>query len=213
MKTTLLIARHGNTFGPNDIVTRVGGKTDLPLVESGLIQGQQLGLYLKQENLVPDHIYTSHLQRTKQTAEQAQIAMGTNLKAQEISTFNEIDYGPDENKPETEVVARLGQEALDAWDRECIVPQGWKVDPEQLKKDWVDFGHRVEQQHAGRTILVVSSNGIIRFAPCMLSDKADFDQAYQPKVSTGSLGLFVYQDGIWFCEGWNIKPKDFVTLK
>src|SRR5258706_236449 len=48
MTIKLLIARHGNTFGPGDIVTRVG-TTDLPLVESGLQQGRNLGTYLQKE--------------------------------------------------------------------------------------------------------------------------------------------------------------------
>ena len=34
-QTRLVVARHGNTFGPKDVVTRVGGRTDLPLVASG----------------------------------------------------------------------------------------------------------------------------------------------------------------------------------
>ncbi|HVY53670.1 MAG TPA: histidine phosphatase family protein, partial [Gammaproteobacteria bacterium] len=60
MTIKLLIARHGNTFSPGDVVTRVG-TTDLPLVASGLEQGRQLGIYLKQNNLVPGVIFTSKL--------------------------------------------------------------------------------------------------------------------------------------------------------
>ncbi|HAO37083.1 MAG TPA: histidine phosphatase family protein, partial [Hyphomonas sp.] len=34
----LIIVRHGNTFDKGDTVTRVGGRTDLPLSASGLAQ-------------------------------------------------------------------------------------------------------------------------------------------------------------------------------
>ena len=90
MTTRLLIARHGNTFAAGEIVRRVG-TTDLPLVESGLLQGFALGTYLRQEQLIPDVIFTSTLQRTIQTAEQAQKAMGTQLPMERLSIFNELD--------------------------------------------------------------------------------------------------------------------------
>ena len=46
--TTLIIARHGNTFNPGDTPTRVGKHTDMPLVEKGEAQGRALGRYLKE---------------------------------------------------------------------------------------------------------------------------------------------------------------------
>ena len=51
--TTLIIARHGNTFGPEDTPTRVGARTDVPLVGSGLEQGRALGRWLKAQGLRP----------------------------------------------------------------------------------------------------------------------------------------------------------------
>src|SRR5579862_7485718 len=104
--TCLLIARHGNTFGPGDTVRRVG-ITDLPLSDSGLQQGRNLGVYLRQNQLIPDVIFTSTLKRTLQTAEQAQLTMQTHVPVHPLMIFNEIDYGPDENQPEEYVVARV----------------------------------------------------------------------------------------------------------
>ncbi|WP_242604803.1 phosphoglycerate mutase family protein [Fluoribacter gormanii] len=127
MSTRLLVARHGNTFAPGDIIRRVG-TTDLPLVDSGLNQGRMLGNYLKNNELIPDVIFTSKLKRAIQTAEQAQSTMGTNLPIKTLAIFNEIDYGPDENQPEEDVVARLGKEAINAWETHAIVPEGWNVD-------------------------------------------------------------------------------------
>ncbi|MCD8562767.1 MAG: histidine phosphatase family protein, partial [Alphaproteobacteria bacterium] len=66
--TTLIIARHGNTFGPGDTVTYVGGRTDLPLVEKGVEQAKALGRYLKDNRLIPDVVYSSLLKRTQETA-------------------------------------------------------------------------------------------------------------------------------------------------
>lgn len=205
--TRLLIARHGNTFGPNDVVRRVG-TTDLPLVESGLKQGRLLGAYLKQHHLIPDVIFTSQLKRAVQTAEQAQQTMQTQLPTETLSVFNEIDYGPDENQPEEQVVARIGAAALKAWETAAKVPAGWKVDPQEIINHWQDFGARLIQEHAGKTILVVTSNGIARFAPYLTGDFAAFSAQHNIKISTGALCIFenTPPSQTWDCVRWNIKP-------
>jgi probable phosphoglycerate mutase len=210
MTARLIIARHGNTFGPGDVVTRVG-RTDLPLVESGLEQGRMIGRYLRREGLLPGAIFTSHLKRTSQTAEQAQNEMGTKLPLTPLTIFNEIDYGPDENQPEEIVVARLGEAALKAWDDEGIVPNGWIVDPQAIIANWKKFGADVARDHAGKTVMVVTSNGVARFAPHLTGDFEGFRAKHKIKIATGALCLFEYQNGAWACTGWNIRPKDMLA--
>lgn len=207
MSTRLLIARHGNTFGPGDIVKRVG-ITDLPLVDSGLMQGRMLGTYLKQNNLIPDVIFTSTLKRAIQTAQQAQSTMQTHLPMDTLSIFNEIDYGPDENQPEDKVIARVGAEALMAWEAKAQVPSGWKVDPLGIIKNWQDFSTRLTQDYAGKIILVVTSNGIARFAPYLTGDFSAFTAQYGIKISTGALCVFENTPPAktWDCLQWNVKP-------
>lgn len=205
--TRILIARHGNTFAPGDTVTRVGGRTDLPLVEKGLEQGRRIGSYLKSNNLLPDAIFTSPLKRTIQTAEQAQKEMGLSLPLQTLDFLREIDYGPDENRPEEEVVARLGKEALEAWDNQGIVPSGWKVDPNFLIKSWLEFGGKIAHHFKGKTILVVTSNGIARFAPYLTGDFVAFTAKHPIKLATGALCLLEQKSGTshWECRFWNQK--------
>ena len=213
-QTRLLIARHGNTFGPGDTITRVGGRTDLPLVESGLQQGRDLGLFLLQSDLQPDLIFTSDLKRAVQTAEQACAAMDHHPPLQKLSIFNEIDYGPDENRPETEVIERLGKQALADWDEQAIVPDGWLVDPAAIIAGWQDFAKSLCIDHAGQTILVVTSNGIARFAPWLTGDFAAFREEHGIKIATGALCLFTHDgDAVadpWDCLGWNWRPRDLL---
>jgi probable phosphoglycerate mutase len=207
MTTKLLIARHGNTFGPGDTVIRVG-TTDLPLVESGLKQGYNLGLYLKQHQLMPDVIFTSELQRAVQTAEQAIRAMQIPVTIQPLSIFNEIDYGVDENQPEEKVLARLGADALKAWEAHATVPPGWRVDPNQIIKNWQLFSNRLKQEFSGKVILVVTSNGIARFAPYLTGDFDAFSAKHPIKISTGALCILQNEHNadVWQCLAWNIKP-------
>lgn len=197
--TRLLIARHGNTFGPNETPTRVGARTDLPLVASGQKQAKNLGEYCQANHLTPDIIYCSELKRTQETA---QIAFPT-IKPQSLSIFNEIDYGPDENKTESEVIARLGQKALSQWNTSGIAPQGWVVDTKKIIQAWVQFADTILQQYFGKTVLVVTSNGIARFAPHITNEFDQFIKQHAIKLSTGALCGFAYQQEQWHTLFWN----------
>ena len=208
-KTTLLIARHGNTFTPEQTPTRVGARTDLSLVPSGQEQAQFLGRYLKQESLIPDVIFTSHLKRTYEMADIACAELGKKIPCERTEIFNEIDYGPDENKTEDEVIARLGTQALIDWDEKGLVPDGWQVDPLAIIQGWKDFTDKIENDYVGQTVLVITSNGIARLAPHLSGDFETFSSSQQIKISTGALCIFEKESGdnFWLIKSWNLKPK------
>ncbi len=202
--TTLLIARHGNTFSADETPRRVGQGTDISLVESGVLQATQLGQYFKKNKLIPDIIYCSQLQRTQQTARGIIdiLQLKTPMIIRDI--FDEIDYGLDENKTEEELIARIGQQALDAWNQQCIVPDGWHVDPQHIRQQWKNFAEEiVAGRYAEGVVLVVTSNGIARFAPCLLDDEAAFDADYSRKIRTGSLCQMEYEQGHWSVHQWD----------
>lgn len=205
--TTLIIARHGNTFNKGETPTRVGALTDLPLVESGREQAAAIGRYIKENrHLTPDVVYSSNLQRTIDTARIAVKASGVMNPVYPLDMFNEINYGPDENKPENEVIARLGVEALQKWDEEAIVPDGWLADPRLIIKNWIDFADQIAAHDDNETVLVVTSNGIARFAPHITGDFEGFRKTHDIKLATGALGILKLKDGRWSVEGWNIRP-------
>ncbi|MBU1628892.1 MAG: histidine phosphatase family protein, partial [Gammaproteobacteria bacterium] len=111
MTTRILIARHGNTFLPNETPRRVGARTDLSLVEKD--RACALGRYIKNHHLLPYVIWAAPLKRTMETAQFACEAMGLDPSMiYEDHRFTEIDYGPDENKTEDEVRFRLGKKSL-----------------------------------------------------------------------------------------------------
>lgn len=204
--TTLIIARHGNTFGPGDIPTRVGARTDLPLVESGREQAQAIGKYLKAHKLIPDVIYASALQRAQETAKIAVKESGITNPIFTLDIFNEIDYGPDENKTEDDVIARVGAQAIKDWDEKAIVPDGWKANPDEIIQNWKDFADQISAHDDNETVLVVTSNGIARFAPYITGDFEGFRQNYPLKLGTGTMGIFKSYNYQWILNGWNINP-------
>jgi len=204
--TTLIIARHGNTFGPGDTPTRVGLHTDLPLVESGREQARKIGAWLRDNRMIPDVVYASHLERTQETAKIAIRESGVSNPVYALDIFNEIDYGPDENKPEEDVIARLGQQALKDWDEKAAVPEGWIVDPDQIIQNWRNFADQICAHDDDETVLVVTSNGIARFAPHITGDFEGFRQNHKIKLSTGALGVFKHENGRWRVKEWNFRP-------
>ncbi len=214
MNTKLLIARHGNTFAAGDVVRRVG-ITDLPLVDSGLEQGRMLGAYLLRQALMPDVVFTSQLKRARQTAEELLKVINRDLEIHTLSIFNEIDYGPDENLPEEEVVARVGEQALKDWEAEAKVPSGWNVNPQEIIANWQKFSQEMLARHLNKTILVVTSNGVARFAPYLTGNFAKFTAQHGIKIATGALCIFEKNSEVesWNCLQWNVKPaKEMVSV-
>jgi len=201
--TTILIARHGNTFAPGDLVVRVGLRSDLPLVASGQQQARNLGLYLKASNTKLAAVFSSSLRRTYETASLALETANIKLPIIQADIFNEIDYGPDEAQPEAQVIARIGQEAITAWDRNATVPPGWLVDPQLIIHNWQNFAQDALIAYPGQTILVVTSNGIARFAPYLTQDFENFSQNFKIKLATGALCSLSNTNGSWEVDYWN----------
>lgn len=189
------IVRHGNTFDKGDTILRVGGRTDLPLSRSGKLQAKRL--FNELENIQFSKAYSSNLKRTRETAE---AILGDQPYA--FADFlTEIDYGPDEGKPEQDVIARLGQEALGKWDLEALPPNGWHVNVEGLRSAWQAFLATCEPQ---ANTLVVTSNGVARF----LLDVVECDRSVPLKLRTGSYGIVELKPTGPTLVGWDIRPED-----
>ena len=202
--TILVIARHGNTFEQGDTLRRVGARTDMALTDKGREQARGLGAYLKEQELVPAVIYSSLLKRTIETAEIAAKEAGFPQSAFSLEIFNEIDYGPDENKIEEDVVNRVGKQALKDWDEQAVVPEGWLVDPDQIIRDWHSFAAHICNDD--EIVLVVTSNGIARFAPHITGDFEGFSNRHSIKIATGALCILQYKDDKWSILEWNVRP-------
>lgn len=207
MPTRLIIARHGNTFAPGDTPTRVGRRTDLPLVASGEAQARRIGDYLRRHEMVPDAVFAAPLKRSCDTARLALEALGRDLPITIDTRFNEIDYGPDENQPESAVVARIGARALRDWNEYAKMPPGWQADPQAIIHDWLAFGDTCRRSFSGQTVLVVTSTGIARFAPHLTGDFEGFiRRQHGIKIATGALCFLGVQGSQWVIEQWNVRP-------
>ncbi len=203
--TTLIIARHGNTFEKDETPRRVGARTDLPLTETGREQARALGQYLKNNELIPDMVFSSGLKRAAETASLAVKETAVPNPVYTLDIFNEIDYGPDENKTEAEVIARIGAAALKNWEDFATAPPGWTPHPDTIIANWRGFAQQISDGEE-EVVLVVTSNGTARFAPHITGDFEAFRKTHPLKLATGALGILQNHNGAWTVKDWNIRP-------
>lgn len=200
---TFVIVRHGDTFAPGETSRRIGVATDLPLVESGREQARRLGARFAERGWRFDRILCSPLRRTRETAEAIRTALTDAPPAESSAFLAEIDHGVDENRPEDAVVARIGAEALAAWDARGIAPPGWTVDREARVAGW----RALFVQGGSGTTLLVTSNGAARFAlladPRLMAGACAWPSL---KLRTGAFGVVRVTDAGPRIAAWDERP-------
>lgn len=201
MDLIVTIVRHGNTFDAGQQARRIGARTDLPLVTSGLDQADALGVKFAEEGLTFDRALAAPLQRTRATIDRILARQPQAPVIESADWLTEIDHGPDEGRTEEEVVARIGEAALAAWDEEARPPAGWSVDADARRQGWGTL-----LQTSGN-VLVVTSNGAARFA--LLSDPALHQQAANLpsfKLRTGAYGVIARTGDTLRLLAWDRRP-------
>ena len=206
MVARLILARHGNTFAPQDTPVWVGARSDLPLVDKGRAQALALGQALEKTACLPVKIIVGSLQRTRQTA--AIIAEALSLPTNIVSIDNrltEIDYGLWEGKSTAEIEALGGGTELAAWNQQNIFPTAPNWYPSE-SKIIADTNALLSEIQDGVS-LIVSSNGILRFFARNTVNSVDFPDR---KVSTGHLCVMERDaSGAWRIRVWNASPETF----
>lgn len=196
MSRRIFIVRHGDTFASSAEARRVGARTDIPLVDSGRAQAARLGQWFAGAVSPIQRILCSPLQRARETAEAVAAATGRPIDGTR-EWLGEIDHGPDEGKPEAEVVERVGREALARWDEAAVAPDGWIVDADARIAAWRAY---FAEAGEGADILV-TSNGAARFA--LLAAGLPLGAL---KLRTGAFGEFVIEEGVVSLVRWDTRP-------
>ncbi len=197
----LFVVRHGNTFDAGDVVTRVGGRTDLPLSSSGWAQAEALARHFS--NIRFDLAFHSPLARTRQTARSIVFVRDDWPELQVKEFLREIDYGPDENQPEEAVIARVGEAALKAWDENGTPPRGWIVDPQAIRDGWAALLGEIAALPSDANVLAVTSNGTARFLPEVVDTAPE---GLDRKLKTGAWGEIAVTPSRSEILVWNKRP-------
>ena len=155
--TTLCLIRHGET--PWNAERRLQGHTDIPLNAKGALQARQMAQALKDIKLSFDVLYTSDLKRAADTANAIVELFG--VEAQVDSALRERHFG--------------ALQGLSISEAPSLQPDIWQAHlARDLEHDLgggesiQQFGMRVQnaldkiqERHAGKTILLVSHGGTL----------------------------------------------------
>jgi broad specificity phosphatase PhoE len=206
----LILARHGNTFQPGEQAVWVGRKEDLPLVPEGEAQARLLANALKAAGIRPAAVYCGPLLRTRSFASMIVEDLRLHSVAIEDERLAEIDYGAWGGLTNEQIVQRYGADPLLAWQNESRWPAGAGWQPGEnavIERINSLITHMLDRHAAGESILVVSSNGILRYflklMPGMFEQQL---RASALKVATGHICLLSYERGQFRLGYWNQDP-------
>lgn len=205
----LILARHGNTFGPTDKVCWVGKRNDLSLVQEGFAQAERFG---EAVSAVPlSKVYCAPLQRTRQFAETALAAARQNAALLEDPRLSELDYGDWSGLTDKEITERFGQQCLNDWTHHSIWPKacGWTSSASEVTREVEEFVDQVmKDNERNANVLIISSNGRLRYFLKLVA--GEFDKRAKAgtlKVGTGCAGLLIADGNHFRLELWNQAPE------
>jgi alpha-ribazole phosphatase len=159
--TRLLLARHGETAW--NAARRYQGQTDVPLNRSGRHQAEALAQRLSAEKI--DAIYTSDLQRARETAQA--IAAFHDLPIQADPRLREIAFGDWEGLT-SEEIKKQDPKSLTAWYDDPL--QASSPGGETLNQVARRAGAALAEiiaHYPLKTVLIVAHGGILRVLLCL----------------------------------------------
>lgn len=203
----IILARHGNTFGPGDTPVWVGAREDLALVDKGREQSSDIGRWLKANSLQPTLIIAGPLKRTREGAELVAEQTGFEPGAIQIDDrLKEIDYGSWGGKSDAEIETLYGPSVIDDWRERTIIPPGadWSPDLSTLKANAEAVIAEIVSSDE-EVVLIISSNGTLRyFHEVWYAGRASSPSA---KVKTGHICLADWTNGVLNPTFWNLDPR------
>lgn len=206
----IILARHGNTFSAGDKIIWVGSSNDLPLVDAGREQAQNLARALEPIKTKLAGVYCGPLKRTMEAATIVTDHLKTSFEPVIVENLDEIDYGVWSGLSSDEIKAKYGAEELEAWDKKSLWPSSgvWRTKEEDLIQRVFTFVHRLTSIHAADDkLLLVSSNGVMRFFLGLIDGA--FEEHVKSgtfKVKTGNICLIYFDGKDFSLKFWNEEP-------
>jgi len=132
----LILIRHGQSIW--NLQNRFTGGIDVPLTRKGIKQAKKAGKELKKLGISIDHVYSSKLSRSVETARfiiSNLESLNKNKKITQVFALNERDYGDLSGKYKDELVKTYGEKKVLEWRRSFrIKPPGGENLEDVLKR-------------------------------------------------------------------------------
>jgi len=187
MTTRIAIIRHGATAWNK--AGRLQGHSDIPLDEEGREQARKLGQRLTEGPW--ELVYSSHLQRAKETASIVAAAITHPHTLMEDARLREAGGGLIEGTTEAERIAQWGSE----WKQMDL---GAEATTDVIARG-VSFLDDLLATHAGKNILIVSHGGFIRKLISHLVPEAP----HQIMLKNTAVTELLHSDNSWSCQLYN----------
>ena len=186
--TSIYLVRHGQTAWNKEEIFR--GRTDIPLDETGLKQGELVGEYFK--DLEIHGIYSSPLARAWQTAQK--IAQFHNLEIQPLDGIIDMSFGNWEGHAHQEI-KEIDSETYRQWREEphlARLPGGETLDEVRIRA--MAAMEEVIRFNSEKTLVLVSHRVINKVLICGILgiDNSHFWQIAQDATA---INLFQSQNG------------------
>ncbi len=200
--TTVILLRHGVTaFTQRKVFSGSGGE-DPPLVDEGVEQARRAGAWIAARGGA-DAIVASPLLRTRQTA--AEVAAQLDLPVAIDEGFAEASFGAWDGFSFAEIMAQWPGE-LDTWLASTAIapPEGESFDDVASRVDAAR--DRLLQDHAGRTVVVVSHVTPIKLL-VRTALAADMGVIHRMELAPASISTITWwPDGVPSLRNFSVTP-------
>lgn len=187
----IILARHGNTFGPEDKVVWAGLKEDYLLVEKGIEQAKEVASYIKDNNIELSAIYSASLKRTKYFAKTVKEEIDFKNDFHIDHRLDELDYGEWGGLSTDEIIEKSGKKEIAEWNEKSIWPKSanWPKTEAGVEKEVKEFFKNLLIIHNPEdAVLIVSSNGRLRYFLKLVNDEFEKRIKSQTfKMKTGNI--------------------------
>ena len=186
--TSIYLVRHGQTAWNKEEIFR--GRTDIPLDETGLKQGELVGEYFK--DLEIHGIYSSPLARAWQTAQK--IAQFHNLEIQPLDGIIDMSFGNWEGHAHQEI-KEIDSETYRQWREEphlARLPGGETLDEVRIRA--MAAMEEVIRFNSEKTLVLVSHRVINKVLICGIL-RIDNSHFWQIAQDATAINLFQSQNG------------------
>lgn len=194
--TKLCLIRHGETSWNAE--RRLQGHTDIPLNNKGIQQARQMAQAIKNTKLSFDALYTSDLKRAADTANAIVELFG--VEARVDSALRERHFGALQGLTiqEAPLLQPTIWQAHIARDLEHELDGGESIHQFALRVQTVL--DKIQEQHTGQTILLVSHGGTLDMV-YRIACKQALSTERVASVPNASLNWITHQEG----EGWSVE--------
>lgn len=188
MKTTLCFVRHGQTDWNK--LTKIQGRINNPLNDTGRKQALDLGNYLKEHNNDWDIIIASPLDRAYETASIIKKALDKDIPLITDGELVEREFGDCEGALITkELFVDICNDNINNMEKSY-----------DLQNRVYNATIRIANTYPGKKILIVAHSHVIKGLLTKLDNKYTFNQT----MHNSALNFFTYEDGKITIDGINI---------